>query len=153
MGKRLLSTLLALSLAGCANQFQTVDQQLKAALAGEPVVVTEQENGRVSNLFKPSGKITLISSADYLYPSGDWRLRPGAPVLSKMVPTFRSLQNTTITVVGYTDNTPIGPQLERMGIANNVDLSLKRASEAVAYVQSQGTVLHGSCQKTGSSMT
>src|SRR5690348_11575672 len=116
MVKRLLGAFLALSLVGCANQFQTVDQQLKAALAGEPVVVTKQESGGVGNLFKPSGTITLTSSADYLYPSGDWRLRPGAPLLSKMVPTFRSFQNTTITVIGYTDNTPVGPQLERVGV-------------------------------------
>ena len=84
-----------------------------------------------------SGTITLSSSADYLYPSGGFQLRPGAPVLSKMVPIFRSFQHTTITV-GYTDNTPVGPQLKRMGISDNTELSLKRASEAVAFFQSQG---------------
>jgi chemotaxis protein MotB len=89
-------------------------------------------------LVKPSGIITLTSSADYLYPSGDWHLRPDAPVLSKTMSTFRSFQNTTITVIGYTDNTPVGPQLQCMGISNNTDLSLKRASEVVAYYQSLG---------------
>ncbi|MBV8456537.1 MAG: OmpA family protein, partial [Acetobacteraceae bacterium] len=82
--------------------------------------------------------ITLTSSADYLYPSGGWELRPGAPVLSKMVPTFSRLQQTNILVTGYTDNTPVGPQLRRMRISNNQDLSLRRAQTAVDFFKSQG---------------
>jgi chemotaxis protein MotB len=54
------------------------------------------------------------------------------------VPIFRNFQHTTITLIGYTDTTPVGPQLQRMGISNNTDLWLKRASEAVAFFQSQG---------------
>src|SRR6476660_9785612 len=142
MGKQMLKWLFGFALiflAGCANHLQTLDQQLKTALAGEPVNITSQETSSgVTGLFKQSGTITLTSSADYLYPSGGYELRPGAPVLSKTVPIFRSFQHTTITVIGYTDNTPVGPQLQRMGISNNTDLSLKRASEVVAYYQSQG---------------
>ena len=138
MSKWLLGFALLL-MAGCANHLQTLDQQLKSALAGEPVVINSQETSSgVSGLFKQSGTITLTSGADYLYPSGGYELRPGAPVLSKMVPIFRNFQHTTISVIGYTDNTPVGPQLQRMGISNNTDLSLKRASEAVAFFQSQG---------------
>jgi chemotaxis protein MotB len=133
--KKWLLGALALSLAGCANHLQTVDQQLTTALADEPVVITQEGSG---GLLNQKGTITLTSSADYLYPSGGYELRPGAPVLSKMVPIFRNFQHTTITVIGYTDNTPVGPQLQRMGISNNTDLSLKRASEAVAFFQSQG---------------
>jgi chemotaxis protein MotB len=139
MAKWLLGSVFALSLVGCTNHFQTVDQQLTTALAGEPVVITSHETSSgVSGLFKQSGTITLTSGADYLYPSGGWNLRPGAPVLSKMVPIFRNFQHTTIAVIGYTDNTPVGPQLQRMGISDNTELSLKRASEAVAFFQSQG---------------
>lgn len=122
---------LALSLSACAslmgNKLDQDADQLKSALAGEPVVVTKQD-----------GSIKLTSSADYLYPSGGWQLRPGAPVLSKMVPTLSQLRHTNIIVAGYTDNTPVGPQLQRLGIANNVDLSSKRAGAAVSYFQSQG---------------
>lgn len=141
MSKWLFAIVLALPLMGCqsSHRLQTLDQQLTTALAGEPVVITMQETSSgIGGLFNQSGTITLTSSADYLYPSGDWRLRPGAPVLSKMVPIFRSFQHTTITVIGYTDNTPVGAQLQRMGISNNTDLSLKRASEVVAFFQSQG---------------
>jgi outer membrane protein OmpA-like peptidoglycan-associated protein len=138
MSKWLLRSLLALSLGGCASHLETVDQQLTTALAGEPAVITQQGGSGLSGMMGGGGSITLTSSADYLYPSGGFELRPGAPVLNKMVPTFRQFQHTTITVIGYTDNTPVGPQLQRMGISNNTDLSLKRASEAVAFFQSQG---------------
>ena len=139
MTKWLLGTVLALSLAGCAtNHLPTAYQQLTTALAGEPVVITQQESGGTSSMFNPSGTITMTSSADYLYPSGGWHLKPGAPLLSKMVPTFRNFQHTTITVIGYTDNTPVGAPLQDIGIADNTQLSLKRASEAVAFFQSQG---------------
>ena len=139
MIKWMLSGAFALLLAGCGNHLQSLNQQLTTALAGEPVVINTQETSSgASGLFHQSGTTTLTSSADYLYPSGDWRLRPGAPVLSKMVPIFRNLQHTTITVIGYTDTTPVGPQLQRMGISNNTDLSLKRASEVVSFFQSQG---------------
>ena len=90
MSKWLLGFAL-LFMAGCANHLQTLDQQLKSALAGEPVVINSQETSSgVSGLFKQSGTITLTSGADYLYPSGGYELRPGAPVLSKMVPIFRN---------------------------------------------------------------
>ena len=139
MAKWLLGSALVFAVVACANHLQTLDQQLTTALAGEPVVIHAQETSSgVSGLLHQSGVITLISSADYLYPSGGYELRPGAPVLTKMVPIFRNFQHTTITVIGYTDNTPVGPQLQRLGISNNTDLSLKRASEAVAFFQSQG---------------
>jgi chemotaxis protein MotB len=138
MAKRLISSALALLLAGCANHLQTIDQQLTSSLAGEPVVITQQGGSGLGGMMGGGGSITLTSSADYLYPSGGFELRPGAPVLSKMVPTFRQFQHTTITVIGYTDNTPVGPQLKAVGISDNTELSLKRASEAVSYFQSQG---------------
>ena len=60
------------------------------------------------------------------------------PVLNKMVPILSKLQNTKIVVRGYTDNTPVGPQLQKMGIANNLDLSNKRATSVVNYLASHG---------------
>jgi len=78
MTKWLPGTVIALSLAGCAtNHLPAADQQLTTALAGEPVVITQQESGGASSMFNPSGTITMTSSADYLYPSGGWHLKPG----------------------------------------------------------------------------
>jgi len=122
---------IACSVAACAPFTESpLDKDaadLKTALAGEPVDVTKQ-----------SGSITLTSSADYLYPSGGWQIRPGAPLLTKMLPVFTRLQNTKIVVGGYTDNTPVGPQLKAMGIVDNVDLSDRRASAVVTFFQQNG---------------
>jgi flagellar motor protein MotB len=41
-------------------------------------------------------------------------------------------------VYGYTDNQPVGPALQRADIANNIDLSSRRADNVVAYFLSQG---------------
>jgi hypothetical protein len=50
-------------------------EQLKTTLAGEPVVFTPQ-----------IVSITTTSSADAMFPSGDWQLPTNAALLDKMVP-------------------------------------------------------------------
>ena len=52
-------------------------------------------------------------------------------MLSKIVPTLSKLQHTEIVVGGYTDNATVGPQLQSMGVSNNLDLS--RASGPRAW--------------------
>jgi chemotaxis protein MotB len=125
----MITALLGLTLTACSGKssLQDVNNRLTSALVGEPVNIAMHDN-----------TITLTSSADYLYPSGGWDLRPGAPLLSKMVPIFSKFQKTIIMVTGYTDNTPVGPQLQDMGITNNLVLSLKRAVVVTSYFQSQG---------------
>ena len=108
------------------NKMSDVADQLRTALAGEPVTVTQQ------------GPVTLTSSADAMFPSAGWELNPGAPVLSKIVPILSKLQHTEIVVGGYTDNATVGPQLQSMGVSNNLDLSCKRAASVVVYLVSQG---------------
>jgi hypothetical protein len=87
----LAAVTLALALSACAammgSKLDKDADELKTALAGEPVEVTKQD-----------GSIKLTSSADYLYPSGGWELRPGAPLLSKMVPTLSRLEHTKIVI-------------------------------------------------------
>jgi hypothetical protein len=114
------------SMAGAEQLSQDVEQ-LKTALAGDPVVVTQQV---VS--------VTLTSSADSMFPSGGWQISPDAPLLSKMLPTLSKLRNTKIVVGGYTDNVPIGSQLQTSGISDNFDLSAKRAVSVVNYLTSHG---------------
>jgi chemotaxis protein MotB len=118
----------ALVLTGCASsRLNSLANDLRNALVGAPVVVTQQE-----------GSIIVTSSADYMFPSGGWQIPSDSPVLNKMVPILSKLQNTKIVVRGYTDNTPVGPQLQKMGIANNLDLSNKRATSVVNYLASHG---------------
>ena len=108
------------------DKMSDVADQLRKELAGHPVTVTQQ------------GPVTLTSGADAMFPSGGWELKPGVPVLSKIVPILSKLQHTEIVVGGYTDNAPVGQQLQSAGIANNLDLSCKRAASVVSYLVSQG---------------
>ena len=119
---------LAVVLAGCAsNHLSGLANDLRNAEVGAPVDVTEQD-----------GSVIVTSSADYMFPSGGWKIPSDSPVLNRMVPILSRLQNTKIVVTGYTDNAPVGPQLQRMGIANNVDLSTKRAQGVVDYLAAHG---------------
>ena len=41
-------------------------------------------------------------------------------------------------VNGYTDNAPIGPELQKQGVTTNQELSQKRAESVMQYLISQG---------------
>jgi len=41
-------------------------------------------------------------------------------------------------VNGYTDNAPIGPELQRQGVTSNQELSQKRADAVMQFLISQG---------------
>ena len=108
------------------TKMSDVADQLRTALAGMPVTVTQQ------------GPVTLTSSADSMFPSAGWELNAGAPLLAKIVPMLAKLQHTEIVVGGYTDNAAVGQQLQSMGVSNNLDLSCKRAASVVVYLAAQG---------------
>ena len=46
--------------------------------------------------------------------------------------------SATIVVGGYTENTPVGPALRRMGITDNLDLPSKRGASVVNYLVAKG---------------
>jgi chemotaxis protein MotB len=128
--KFLLTTATALSLtlsqamaAGEQLQLTQDADQLKTALAGDPVVFAPQ-----------TVSVIITSSADAMFPSGDWQLPTNAPLLDKMAPTLSKLHTTKIVVRGYTDNTPIGQPLQAAGVADNLDLSARRAMSVVRYL-------------------
>ena len=102
-------------------------EQLKTALAGEPVVLTPQ-----------IVSVTIASSADAMFPSGDWQLPTNAVLLDKMVPTLSKFQTTKIIVRGYTDNTPIAQPLQAAGVTDNLDLSARRAMSVARYLVAHG---------------
>jgi chemotaxis protein MotB len=125
---RVAAGALAFALTACASmQRNKLADDLRNTLVGAPVTVSQQDDS-----------IIMTSSADYMFPSGGWQIPSDSPVLNKIAPILARLQNTKIIVRGYTDNTPVGPQLQRMGIANNLDLSSKRAASVVDYLASHG---------------
>ena len=117
----------ALILSACVSQSQydtavAENQQLKAQLAG---LQAQQK---------------YVEAADLLFPSGGFQLTPAgqAELANNIVPKLKGLQNAKIVVYGYTDNTPVGPELQRQGIPDNLVLSTRRAATVANFLISQG---------------
>jgi len=114
-------------LSACVWQSQydaavTENQQLKAQLAA---LQAQQK---------------FVEAGDLLFPSGGFRLSPAgqAELANNIAPKLKGLQNAKIVVWGYTDNTPVGPELQRQGIPDNLVLSTRRAAAVVTFLVSQG---------------
>jgi chemotaxis protein MotB len=110
------------------NALSDLADQIRAELTGDPVTVKQPSRHPV----------TITSNADAMFASGGWELNPGTPVLRRLVPILSKLQHTEIVVGGYTDNAPIGAQLQSAGITSNLELSCRRAGSVVGYLVSQG---------------
>ena len=81
----------------------------------------------------------FVVAGDMRFPEGGYQLSAnGKQALNQYVLKLQSLQNAKVVVYGYTDNLPVGVPLQRAGIANNIDLSSRRADNVVAYLTSQG---------------
>jgi chemotaxis protein MotB len=124
----LLSNCAVVSYAKLEQKYNQMQQQLQSEINADQVKITQLE-----------GELKVTFKDQILFPSGGWQLSPGArQTLDKIVPSLRGLQNTKVVVDGYTDNVPIGPDLRRQGIANNIDLSSRRADGVASFLVSQG---------------
>ena len=86
-----------------------------------------------------SERSLLTVAADLAFPEGGYTLsRAGQADLDQIVPAIQAMPNGKIVVYGYTDNLPVGAALISKGIADNLDLSSKRANEVVRYLISRG---------------
>jgi chemotaxis protein MotB len=81
----------------------------------------------------------MTMASDQTFPPGGFSLKKGAKAkLDQLVPALQSLQGAKVVVYGYTDNKPVGKELKKKGIVDNLDLSSKRANEVVRYLISKG---------------
>jgi chemotaxis protein MotB len=124
----------ALMLGACVSQsaydqLQAQNQQLQAQ--------NQQLQAQVAGLQREA---SFVEAGDLLFPSGGYQLSPGgeAELRNNIVPKLTGLQNAKVVVYGYTDNQPVGPQLQRAGINDNLTLSSRRAGAVVTYLVSQG---------------
>jgi chemotaxis protein MotB len=86
-----------------------------------------------------SQRSLMTMAADLAFRKGSFKLSAaGRAKLDQLVPVLHQLRNGKVVVYGYTDDTPVGPRLKRMGIADNLDLSSKRAAEVVRYLAAKG---------------
>ena len=63
---------------------------------------------------------------------------PGKQIIAKFAAKLAPTQQNKLVVNGYTDNAPIGPALQKKGIASNQELSQKRAEDVMQFLISQG---------------
>src|SRR5215471_686752 len=120
-------------LGACVSQsaYEKQGAELQAARA--------QAAAQQSEIAKMQQEQKWVVAGDMLFPEGGYQLTAtGKQALNQYVPQLQSLQNAKVVVYGYTDNKPVGSALQRAGIANNIDLSSRRADNVVAYFASQG---------------
>jgi chemotaxis protein MotB len=125
--------LAALALAACVSQSAYDEQasqlkQVQAQVAAQQAEIARMQAGN-----------KWVMAGDLLFPEGGYELSAaGQAALSQHAPQLRSATNVKIVVYGFTDNAPVGPALQRAGIADNLDLSSRRAATVVAFLTSQG---------------
>src|ERR1700722_6682394 len=136
--QRVTMTIVAvLLLAGCVSQnkydalegrYQQLNQTMSTEIANNQMQITRLQ-----------GAIKVTVNGELLFPSGGWQMPITAQqTIAKMAPILAPMQQTTIVVNGYTDNTPIGPELMREGVTSNLILSQKRADNVMNFMISQG---------------
>jgi len=81
--------------------------------------------------------VTTISS-DLAFGHSFILTSAGRARLDKLLPSLKAAQGAHIAVTAYTDNTPVGAAAKKKGVADNNDLSQKRADAVVAYLTSKG---------------
>jgi chemotaxis protein MotB len=125
--------LAALGLAACVSQSAYDEQasqleQAQAQVAAQQAKIARMEAGS-----------KWVMAGDLLFPQGGYQLSAaGQAALSQHAAQLKSAQNVKIVVYGFTDNAPVGPALQRVGIADNLDLSSRRAATVVAFLASKG---------------
>jgi chemotaxis protein MotB len=126
--------LTAILLGACVSQssydqLQAQNQQLQA-----------QNQQLQAQLAQSRAEQKFVEAGDMLFAEGGFQLSPAgqAELANNIAPKLRGLQNAKVVVYGYTDNTPVGPALQRQGVPDNLVLSTRRAATVVTFLVSQG---------------
>jgi len=144
--KRILAFSLALPLAAplfltaCVSQSKyddvvTQNQQLQQQVAS----LSSQVSAAQSQVGRLQSAIKYTVDSDLLFPPGGWEMSAaGKDVIGKFTSKLAPTQQNKLVVNGYTDNAPVGRELQRKGITSNEILSQKRAENVMEYLISQG---------------
>lgn len=141
------SLLSATLLAGCVSQGKYDDLQAQYQQSQAQNQQLQQQNSAMAaqiaaekaQVGRLQGAIKYTVNSDLLFASGGWEMRPaGKQIIAKMAAKLAPTQQNKIMVNGFTDNAPIGPELQAQGITSNQILSQKRAETVMAYLISQG---------------
>jgi chemotaxis protein MotB len=127
----------ALMLSGCVSQskydeldqeYQQLQQSMGAEVGAQKMQITRLQNA-----------VRVSVDSELLFPSGGWQMSASAQqTIAKMAAILAPHQTTKVNVNGYTDNTPIGPELARQGVTSNLILSQRRADNVMQFMIAQG---------------
>jgi chemotaxis protein MotB len=134
---RMLIVSAMLLLSGCVSQ-QKYDA-LQSRYDQLNQTMSSQINAHQMHIERLQNAIKVTLNDQLLFPSGGWQMPDDAQqTIAKMAPILAPMQQTKITVNGYTDNVPIGPGLKRQGVTSNQILSEKRADNVMQFMISKG---------------
>lgn len=87
--------------------------------------------------------VMVTVNSDLAFPPGGWELSDaGKALFAKLVHKFGPTQQNMLYVSGFTDNTPIGPDLQALGIRSNLQLSQMRADSVRGFLILRGLDPH-----------
>jgi len=134
----------ALLMAGCVSQQKyDVSQQRNAELEAQYKQLNETMGAEIAarelHISRMQDAIKVSVNDDLLFPSGGSDMSADAKAsIAKVAAILAPHQQDKIHVNGYTDSTPIGPELMKQGITTNLILSQKRAETVMQFMISQG---------------
>ena len=132
------------ALAGCVSQ-QAYEQQVQKtdALQQKYDQLNQQMSSEIAanemHIERLQNALRVTVNDQLLFPSGDWQMPADAQQsMAKIAKILAPMQQTRISVNGYTDNVPIGPGLMRQGVTSSLILSQKRAENVAQFMIAQG---------------
>lgn len=134
----------ALLMAGCVSQQKyDASQQKNAELEAQYEQLNQSMSSEVASrdmrITRMQNAVKVSLNDQLLFPSGGSEMSDGAKTsIAKVAAIVAPHQKNKISVNGYTDSTPIGPDLAKQGITTNLILSQKRADNVMQYMISQG---------------
>lgn len=109
-------------------QYKQLNDTMGAEIAGHTLHISRMQDA-----------IKVSINDDLLFPSGGSDMSAEARAsIAKVAAVLAPHQKNKIDVNGYTDSTPIGPELAKQGITTNQILSQKRADNVMQFMISQG---------------
>lgn len=134
----LLATPIALSACVSQSSYDAVvaqNQQQQQQIAS----LSTQLSSDRAQITRLQGAIRYTVNSDLLFPSGGYEMNEqGKQIIAKFASKLAATQQNKIVVNGYTDNAPVGRDLQRRGITSNLILSQKRAEDVMHFLISQG---------------
>ena len=135
-----LLPLIAPILGGCVwksdyDALQAQNDQLKQQVAS----LQAQNAASAQQVGRLQGAVLYTLQGDLLFRPGGYEVSDaGKKLIGRVASKLAANQTQKVVVVGYTDNTPVGPDLIRQGITSNQILSQKRAEAVMQVAISQG---------------